>query len=265
MALKRTLTTEEHAALPEGMRPLYVQNGDGFRLDAEPDDGAELKRALENERQTSKKRQEQLDALSKRFDGIDPDKAKKLLSDAEALEREKLKAQGDFESREKQLLDKHQAELAERDKRLTELQRRVRNTELERAARAALAEHGGSPALLLPTVKSALDVVEAEDGTLQVVVLGADGKPRISTQPGNAGPMTPGEYVASLMTLDDYKPGFRTNAGSGSGSGAAASVTQSPGGATGVKAAKEMSIAEKSDFISKHGYDAWTQKVSAGQ
>ena len=50
MALKRTLTAAEYDGLADGLRDLYVADGDGYRLDVEPDATADTPPAADDDR-----------------------------------------------------------------------------------------------------------------------------------------------------------------------------------------------------------------------
>lgn len=121
MALKLTITSAEHEALDDHVKPLYTADGDNFKLavDGLEDTGA-LKRAKDREADERRKANERAEALQAELDEIkqreaDADKGdKRKKGDIEALERswkdEKDKAvKAEVEKREK------------REKQLTEL------------------------------------------------------------------------------------------------------------------------------------------------
>jgi hypothetical protein len=56
------------------------------------------------------------------YAGVDPKKYQELVAAAEEAERKKATAEGDFKALEKQLIERHQAELGDRDKRISKFQ-----------------------------------------------------------------------------------------------------------------------------------------------
>lgn len=118
MALKLTITSEEHAALDEHVKPLYTVDGDNFKLavDGLEDTGA-LKRAKDREALAAKEAKERAEALQIELDDLkakeaDEDKNKhRKTKDLDALERswkeeadKRVKVESDKrEKREKQL------------------------------------------------------------------------------------------------------------------------------------------------------------------
>ena len=76
---------------------------------------------LKKERDDAQKRAAEAADLVKRYEGIDPDKARKMLADAERAEEEARLARGEFEAVKKQMIERHEAEkksLAEEVERL---------------------------------------------------------------------------------------------------------------------------------------------------
>ena len=71
MALKRTVSKEEHAKLDEGIKGLYIEDGDGFRLDLDGgEDNGALKRAKDREVQLRKDAEAKLREAQERLDEI---------------------------------------------------------------------------------------------------------------------------------------------------------------------------------------------------
>lgn len=111
MVLKKKLTSEEFENLDEGLKVVYLKDGDNYILDVEKDDSkppkndddvAALRRALDREREDRKKYKQDLDDLKKQLDDNDLLTAKKK-ADIETLEKawnDKLNTQkGDYEQR----------------------------------------------------------------------------------------------------------------------------------------------------------------------
>jgi len=83
-------------ALDESIQALYKkQDDDTFILDLDGyQDPTGLKSALEKEREANKASTKELKEIKKRFDGIDPDKVKELLSKMGSDEEARLMAEG---------------------------------------------------------------------------------------------------------------------------------------------------------------------------
>lgn len=85
--------------IAELYRPAYVERDGAFFFDPEKlealefDDGAEIKAALENERKTSRERQQRLEALK----DVDPEEYKRLKAAEEEANRNGKKEAGDWE------------------------------------------------------------------------------------------------------------------------------------------------------------------------
>lgn len=211
-----------------------------FVLDATPVDGF----ALENvqglkttfgKEMTERKR---LERELKRFEGIDPDKAKDALGKVEEWgnldpknEADKI-ANSKFEAAKAQLLLVHQQEVDKRDQRINHLLGSVDNALRRQEATAAIAEAKGSVELLLPHVLSHTRLVEA-DGKFKIEVVDADGNVQIAD--GRATPMDLKGLVAQMRASDTFSRAFDGEGHSGSGkehdSGGGHRATQgNPGG-----------------------------------
>lgn len=200
----------------ESQRGLYTKQADGtFRLDVEgvefPSDVEGLKRTLDTYKAETRK----LKASLKAFEGIDPDEVRELLADREKGAADDAKARGDWEAREKQLIDKHRQEQEKLQTAIAALEGFRDRALIDSAARVALEKHGGSSALLLPHVKSRLRVVaDGDDFTTQVV--DANGHPQVADAQGN--PLTIDGLVAQMKEDQAYAPAFASSGKSGGGS-----------------------------------------------
>lgn len=104
---KPKVTVKSLDELPEGLREFYVQSGDEYVLDIDDqefkkrinefrDNNIDLSKKLEN----ANSQLEKLAALQediKKFEGIDPEKAKKALEITEKINEKKLLDEGKFE------------------------------------------------------------------------------------------------------------------------------------------------------------------------
>lgn len=235
--LKRLV--EKIEDVPEPLRELYVANGSGgYRLNAEPDDGGELKRTLERVKGEHQTMRERLSA----FEGLDPAEARKAL---EAL-REKGARKGDEDAALREVQEKFQKQL-EREQSLRQAML-TRATESRVAAAVAAAK--GARELLVPVILPRLKVEVGEDGSVVEKVLNERGEARLSPKPNSTDPMTLEELVEELRAHAVYGRAFEANTGSGGGAS-----RSGPGGA-GLKRSA-MTTKDKTEFIKQHGQDAF--------
>lgn len=208
--------------VPEAARGFYKQADGGFVLDVEPvngfalEDVTGLKTALGKERST----RERLERDVVKFKDIDPDKAREALARLDELskldpakEADKI-ANTKFEAAKAQLLQRHEGEIAEREKRIGHLTKAVEELMVDAVATQALAEAKGSVELLLPHVRSHTRVKEA-DGKFVVEVVDRDGNARIADAKGTL--MDIKGLVAEMRASDVFGRAFEASGNSGSG------------------------------------------------
>lgn len=205
----RAGTADEGA---EGKFVLGVEAVGGWALE----DVSGLKTTFGKE-MTERKRLEK--ELAK-FKDIDPDKAREALTkyeelgnldpakEADRLVKEKLDAAT------KQLVEKHGAELSQREQRIQFLSGAVDNYLRRQEAVAAIAEAKGSVDLLLPHVLGHTRTVE-EDGKFRLEVVDKDGNPRIAD--GKGTPMDLTGLVAEMRSSDTFARAFDGDGHTGTG------------------------------------------------
>ena len=110
MALKFKYPSQDD--VPEEHRGLYVERDGAFVLDAE---GAVDKGKVDEFRTNNVALKRQLDSLTAKYEGMDPDAVKHLLAEKTKLEEEKLLQDGEVE---KLVAKRTQAALADVEKRL---------------------------------------------------------------------------------------------------------------------------------------------------
>lgn len=163
------------------------------------------------------------DAL-KNYDGLDPEKYKKLEAAAEEAERKKLAAEGDFESLKKQLVEKHGSEIGEKDKQIAKRQAALEKRLVQAELTAAIAKHKGDADLLLPHGSRFVKVREVEND-FEAFVVDEAGNQRFAD--GKATPMSFDDLVTQVL-IPKYPRAFD---GTGSsGGGASKSSAGSAGG-----------------------------------
>lgn len=227
MALKLTITKDEHTALDAALQALYNADGDNFKLtvDGLEDTGA-LKRAKDREALNAKEAKERADALQAQLDEIaareaDLDKdSKRKKGDIDALEKSWKET---ADKREKAALDKVEAMKAQ-----------MQNLLVGNVAQSLASELFTVPEAMVDFVQKRL---RAEfDGDVPTTrVLDANGQP-------------------SALSIDDFKKELLDNpklkgilvASNASGGGAGNGGGSGAGGST--KKLADMSDAERVDL-----------------
>jgi len=174
----------------------------------------------------------------KSYAGIDADEYKRLKSEAEEAERQKAEAEGDFKKLEDQLIERHKAQLAEKDVKLGKYQKAIEKRLVQAELTKAIAAAKGDPDLLLPHAERYVRVRETDDDFVAFVV-GEDGKQLFSD--GQGTPMTFDSLVSDKL-LPKYPRAFD---GTGSSGGGAPKTT---GGASSVRV-KTIAAGDNAAFL----------------
>lgn len=255
MPIEQIFESREDA--PEYLRGALLEDNGKFVFRAElPAETAGVKSALQREREAKAA----LEKTLKGYEGIDPEKARKLAEQAEHAERETLKLKGDWDTRERQLQERLAADLQKREThfqteldgartRADRLQKSLEQHLIRAEATAAIAALGGSPELLLPHVMSQVKVLE--DGEQFVArVLDEQGNLRIGDMKGT--PLTIAQLIEEMREKPVFGRAFEASKVGGSGA---------PGSSTAGNTSKKMkraefdamSPAQKMDFIKAGG------------
>lgn len=141
---------------------------------------------------------------------IDPEEYKRLKKQAEDAEAERLKIAGNWEAREKQLLDAHQKEMDKLRAENTTLKTSLEENVLKATAIQAIAAEKGSDVLLMPHVRSRTKLDESGNP----VVVDDQGNVRIDAQ---GKPLTIPALVAEMKA--DVATFGRAFDGTGAGGG----------------------------------------------
>jgi hypothetical protein len=209
-----------------------------------------LKAAKEEVLTEAKKAKKALES----YNGVDPKKYQELVAASEEAERKKATAEGDFKALEKQLVERHQAELGERDKKVSKLQTALEKRAIKAELQAALIKAKAFPEemdLLVERGMKAARMKETDDDFVAYIA-DKDGNPLVAD--GKGTPMDFDTFVAT--TLKTQFP--RLFEGTGSSGGGA---SKSSGGAGGQKV---IQPGDNSAFISNLAEVA-SGKVSVGQ
>jgi len=220
MAMKRTITKEAYAALSDDMKKEYKESGEVYVLDLEDyEDPGELRRARDREKEAARKAKEEAEA------------AKRELEEAKASGHAN---RGDI----KALEDSYKAKLLklEETKNSTIKQREafIRKTLVDNVAQSLASKLSDSPSLLLPHIRSRLEV-DLEGDEPATRVLGSDGKPSASTL---------ADLEAEFVANKEFAAIIRASKASGGG----ASGNQGGGAA---KKPSEYSEAERVELYKK--------------
>lgn len=224
MALKRKISKSDYTALNALLQAEYKLEGEEYILDAEGfDDPAELKRALDREREEKK-------AAAK--------KATDAETELRTLKEGTARSSGDIATLEKSWKDKeairekeHKAELEKRDKHL-------QATLVDSVATQLASELGGeNAALLIPHIKGRLTADLTGDTPL-TRVLDKDGKPSAFSVEDLRKEISSDTRFKSVIVV-----------GKGSGGGAAGAGRPNNGGAgAGQKKFGELNDAERTQW-----------------
>lgn len=252
MPIKHVFEKKEDA--PEFLRASLLEQDGKFVFEAElPAETAGVKNALQKEREAKAALEKSL----KGFEGIDPEKARQILADAEKAEADKLKQKGDWEAREKQLRDQLAADLQKREQQFQgEL---AKSTERNKALEASLyeqlitaqlsteiAKHTTSVTPLLLGMAPHLKVFE-EEGKFVAKVIDQGGNPRIADVKGS--PFT----IAALVEEFKAKPEWQAlfPASKAGGGGAPAGSSGNSGGAKTIRLGDQEAINSNLEAIAK--------------
>ena len=184
--------------------------------------------------------------------GMSPEEIKELREKQDRAKQRELEKKGDWEKLKSQLTEQFEQERQQYESQLTKMKKSMETTLVQKEVLGAISKHEGIPTLLEPHVKSAVQLVEEEDGSMVPRVIDSDGSPRFNTK-GDY--MSVDEYVASLREHEDFGVAFRGRQASGSGSKSSSST----GGQRPVpkKKRSEMDMNDKRAFMKEYGIDEY--------
>jgi hypothetical protein len=198
----KTYTEEEYNALLEEKEALRAAKEQVLT------EAKKAKKALEN------------------YNGVDPEKYRELLAASEEAERKKATAEGDFKALEKQLVERHQSELGERDKKVSKLQSALEKRAIRAELQAALVKAKAYPEemdLLVERGARFARMKETDDDYVAYIA-DKDGNPLVAD--GKGTPMDFNTFVET--TLKSQYP--RLFEGTGSSGGGAPRSNAGGGG-----------------------------------
>ena len=227
--LKRKLTSAAYAALDAALQALYkkAEGSDSYLLDAEDDDGAELKTAKDREKKRADKAEADAKALADKVQALEDEKdelANKGKDGLDAAGVAKLKAQ-------------HATALAAEKKLRDDMTNSINDALTTEAATRIAADISTVPELLAPIIKARLRV-ELEEGKPVVRVLDAD---------GNVTANKIEDFQKEVVANPKFAPIIQASKASGGG----ASGSGKGGGAAGKKLS-EMTALEEATYANSH-------------
>lgn len=208
----------EYAEIKDGPRKgkfvLSVEGAEGYGLD----DLVALKETLSKER----KIRSEYEGKLKAFGDLDAAAAREAMAQLEKLKGALPKDQVDqlVQSKIGEFKAKAEAERAELEKRLEQLDQSRRALAVRSEAMRALAALKGNPDLLLPLIERVADPVWQDGQDLPSVrIKDADGSHMVTRKSGSTDPMGIEEYVTVLR--DKYPQAFEGHGNTGSGANGA--------------------------------------------
>lgn len=213
------LTESDFKKGPDGKFYLDVEGGNGWSFE---NVGA-LREALSSERKKAEEYNGKLSGLSGYSDLGSVDELKSALDELKALREGKGGDENAIKARiddavaqvEKKLKGDLESERGKGEKLLGAL----RKEKIESSATAALAKHRGNVRALLPHVLNSAELRGDAESGFNVVVLGPNGNPLLSTRDGSTENMTIDEFVETMRKDRDFKPLFEGTNASGIGAG----------------------------------------------
>lgn len=179
------LSVESLDGLPDAIHSLYVEQDGKFVLDLDGGipDVTGLKSALESERAIAKAEAKAKKELEARYNGVDPDKYKEFLEQAEKAEEDRLKAAGEHQKladKQLELRDAaHKKQLEEKDNAFKAAELKARRMEEKALDGFLSAGLNGSGIHSFASDEAIADArkVFSLDENGDVVALDADGDP----------------------------------------------------------------------------------------
>ncbi len=215
-------TKEQYDALPAAQQKLCAEKDGKYTFEFET--AAEVAGLKKNKDQLLKDLAKAKTDLDK-YDGIDPVKYGELVKAHEDAEKAALEGKGQWQvleqqlkdasaQREKQLLDKHEADMKAAQEREKSLSTALEEKLIDAEVMTVLSGHSSTPELLMPHFKSRVKVFN-EDGKYVARVVDAKGNPEIGDAQGT--PKTIAQLRDEMKASPSYMRGFDANSNGGSG------------------------------------------------
>lgn len=177
------------------------------------------------------------------YAGVDPKKYQELVAAAEEAERKKATAEGDFKALEKQLIERHQAELGDRDKRISKFQSALEKRAIRAELQQALIKAKAFPEEMDLLVERGMRYARMKETDDDFVAYIADKDGNQMVSDGKATPMDFSTFVET--NLKQQFP--RLFEGTGSSGGGASKPNA---GGNGSNSPKTIAVGDNSAFLS---------------
>lgn len=259
MAIKSILDNLE--GVEESHKPLYKESNGKYILDVEPvggyalEDVSGLKNALQSERATRQKEAQRLKA----FGDKDPEAVRAALEELESLKGQTgdldSKAAALAESKVKQIVEKHQRELATFGETHKTLRSKLETVMVDQNLASAIRGAGGDEStvrVLMPHLKGQVRLREIDGDYVPEVIDPSTGHARIGDSQGSL--MNLSQLVGEFKNDPVFSGTFPGSGRSGGGT-ASSSNSRSKGGFPSKKS--DFTMTQKMDFIEKHDAMTW--------
>lgn len=248
---------EDYEQTEDGKYQLKVLSG--FVPKDKVEDVSGLKSALQKERENARAAAARAKKLEEQVGEIDPEDYRRLKELEAKAEEEKAKKAGEWDKLRSQMLEKHQEELAKRDKERDRLMAALEAKLIDAEIASAINAEKGKAKPLIPIVKNRVRMREDDKGGFTTVVVDDAGDTAID--PATGEPLTVRGLLAKMAEDSDYAMLFEPRGQSGGGTppnGAGNSGgTGKKGGIPSDLKRSQMSTKDKVAFVKEHGEDAF--------
>ncbi len=214
--------------LEDSVKSFYIEDDGKFRLDIDGyEDSSALKASIKKLNEENAKRRIELKQFQERYDGIDPDKVKGLLSKLENDEEAKLLADGKIDEVVNRRIEKQRADLEKQVKdsltKAEQAELRAKNFEqrvLDNAIRFAASKAGLHPHAIEDALFRARTMFKLNENGDAVMYDGDEIKP------GKDGksPYTPSEWLDEMKEkAPHWYPAMNSGGGGGGNDGTSGS------------------------------------------
>ena len=247
------LSAAEYKDVPDQFKALYVEDSGGYVYK----DPKALRDSMVNAKNEKTSLAEELSTLKEKYKDVDPDEFRTLKSKAKDFEDIDKLQRGEIDKIKRELEDKWQGQVSERDKKLAERDARYANRILNDQIGTALTAAGATPKgaeVLRSVLKNAITTKMGDDGEPEFTII--DDKTKKQRLNDNADPYSIADLVEEAKK--ELPQLFGSGAGSGSGSGAqdknvAAPTDDSP---------SQWSDAQRKAYITANGHDRYRALVA---
>lgn len=235
--LKAKINKEDFEGLSDEVKGHYKEDGDNYVLDVGSVDGfalenvTGLKSTVEKLRTTEKNLNSELKnvksnyaSFQEQFKDIDAEQARNALAkideikdwDGETKVKEAVAvAEKRLQNQIEQLSSQHKTKVEELEDSLADSQSQLQDAIVNSKIIESITKEGGNINLLMPHVRSQVQMVKDSNGKWKPEVINKDGNMRIGDSQGN--PMTITQLVQEMKSQDTFAAAFPGANSSGSG------------------------------------------------